>query len=71
MTGLQGSNTVQPCIHVGRGMRVVLFDQDAETRAKVRAAICIVILSHDWKTARCRSVPVVTCLRPVRWHHRA
>jgi len=33
-------------------------------------AIGIVILSHDWKTARCQSVPVVTCLRPVRRHHR-
>jgi two-component system, LytTR family, response regulator len=39
MTGPQGVASVDTGIHVGRGMRVVLFGQDADIRAKVHAAI--------------------------------
>src|SRR5271167_2238271 len=39
MMGLQCAESVGRCINLGRGMRIVLFDQDAEIRAKVRAAI--------------------------------
>ena len=39
MMTLQGVGSVQACINLGKGMRIVLFDQDAQVRAKLRATI--------------------------------
>ncbi len=39
MTGPQGVAPVDSAIRMGRGMRVVLFDQNAEIRSRVRSAI--------------------------------